>query len=97
MDEKPKTDRQIYQYAIGELASHLEKQANSGGLSVVVALSRKGPRLQERVLANKSCNNNLIVITDHALPFYFLSLGAVDYISGIGSVASVCGVIITFG
>lgn len=74
MNELPKTDLELYQYSIDELARHLKAICAFDGLTVIVALSRKGPRLLEKILADATFSHKPMIITEHALPFLFMNL-----------------------
>lgn len=74
MKELPKTDAQRYQYAIDKLTDHLEEILNSDGVVIIVALSRKGPRLLEKIMSGKTFKHQPVIVTEHALPFLFKNL-----------------------
>lgn len=64
------TDFEVYEYSLNSLVEALNQNVKSQNSDVVIALSRKGPRLLEFLKREKSLHD-FPVITEHALPFLF--------------------------
>ena len=73
------SDLEIFKHSIEELTLHLKDCCTFDGKTIIVAVSRKGPRLLERILADISIANDPLVITEHALPFFFRDLARCEY------------------
>lgn len=64
------SDREKYKKSLADLTDQLNRSVSSSSTDIVIALSRKGPRLLEFLKGNfhlKPMN----VVTEHALPFIF--------------------------
>lgn len=64
------TDYEIYEYSLNNLVEALNQNVKSQDSDIVIALSRKGPRLLEYLRREKDLHD-FPVITEHALPFLF--------------------------
>lgn len=64
------TDYEIYEYSLNNLVEALNQNVKSQDSDIVIALSRKGPRLLEYLKREKDLHD-FPVITEHALPFLF--------------------------
>lgn len=64
------TDKDIYTYSLENLVEALNANVISPEIDVVIALSRKGPRLLEYLRREKGLKD-FPVMTEHALPFLF--------------------------
>lgn len=65
------TDQEVFESSLGLFADRI-RNVLSGSDSIVVALSRKGPRLLESLFRQDALYGK--VISEHALPFLFLRL-----------------------
>lgn len=64
------TDKDIYESSLKSLVDNLNKSVISSSNDIVIALSRKGPRLLEYLRKEKGLHD-ITVMTEHALPFLF--------------------------
>lgn len=69
------TDKDIYTYSLENLVEALNANVVSPKNDVVIALSRKGPRLLEYLRREKGLKD-FPVMTEHALPFLFETIFA---------------------
>lgn len=64
------SDIRKYEQCLSELAVNLQSTVRSSKTDIVIALSRKGPRLLE-FLTKKYRLKPMTIVTEHALPFIF--------------------------
>ena len=64
------SDIRKYEQSLFELAEHMNRTVRSSKTDIVIALSRKGPRLLE-FLTKKYQLKPMTIVTEHALPFIF--------------------------
>ena len=64
------TDKETYIKSLQGIVMNLNSSINSADSDIVIALSRKGPRLLEYLRKNMGLKE-LNVMTEHALPFLF--------------------------
>ena len=64
------TDKETYIKSLKDIVKNLNSSIFSSDSDIVIALSRKGPRLLEYLRKNMGLKD-LNVMTEHALPFLF--------------------------
>lgn len=64
------SDSTIYSYSLKEMVKHLNEEIHSSETDIVIALSRKGPRMLEYLKRYNSLKE-FSFTTEHALPFIF--------------------------
>ncbi len=64
------TDQKIYEHSLMKLVENLNNNIVSSDSDIVIALSRKGPRLLEYLRKAKGLRD-ICVMTEHAMPFLF--------------------------
>ena len=67
-------DKDVYKDSLKKLVENLNSSIVSSETDIVIALSRKGPRLLEFLRKNMGLKKDLNVMTEHALPFLFDSI-----------------------
>lgn len=67
------SDSTIYSNSLKEMVKHLNKEIHSSETDIVIALSRKGPRMLEYLKRYNSLKE-FAFTTEHALPFIFEQL-----------------------